>query len=368
MSVASALRIQRAINLRRGERLAGSLSTFIAADFMTGGAPMTAEVYDRRGAAVEAFARREEERLSRLPRACQGGRQLPSWGGEGEARRDLRRPKGFSGPPEGVPRGAVVLPDIPPHPSQLEALALIAANRRRRWSPAAGGARSSLIIALAVDYALAGRNVGLFAPTYRFLKPLVDAVVLAIGPLPGVQVNRTLGEIRLPGGGAVDAWSLDFTGRAARGRKYHLCLVDEAAHDGGYLGATLEAAIAPATLDYKGKIVLSSTPNGLEGAFWEAANQPERGYAVFHAPTSSNPFLPADEIAYLQVDAESPKWRARSLTRCSSISAARRSSRSRRCCSRTASRTPTTFPARRSGSRSTPTAARAAPIATVARR
>jgi hypothetical protein len=139
-----------------------------------------------------------------------------------------------------------------------------------------------------VDYALAGRNIGLFAPTYRFLKPLVDAVVLALGPLPGVQVNRTLGEIRPPGGGALDAWSLDFTGRAARGRRYHICLVDEAAHDGGYLAATLEAAIAPATLDYKGKIVLSSTPNGLEGPFWEAANQPERGLCR------------ADEIAYLR--------------------------------------------------------------------
>jgi hypothetical protein len=38
-------------------------------------------------------------------------------------------------------------------------------------------------------------------------------------------------------------------------------LVDEAAHDEGYLKDTLEAAIAPATLDYKGKIVLASTPS-----------------------------------------------------------------------------------------------------------
>ena len=149
---------------------------------------------------------------------------------------------------------------------------MIAANRRvalvagRRWG------KSALVVALAVDYALAGRNVGLFAPTYRFLKPLIDAIALALGILPGVQVNRTLGEIRVPGGGAVDAWSLDFTGRAARGRKYHLCMVDEAGHDQDYLKDTLEAAIAPATLDYQGKIVLASTPNGLSGAFWEAAN------------------------------------------------------------------------------------------------
>ena len=58
----------------------------------------------------------------------------------------------------------------------------------------------------------------------------------------------------------------------------------------------------PARLDYKGKgkVVLASTPNGLEGAFWEAANMPERGYVVHHAPTSANPHLPPDEIAYLR--------------------------------------------------------------------
>ena len=54
----------------------------------------------------------------------------------------------------------------------------------------------------------------------------IDAVVLALAHLPSVSFNKALGEIRLEGGGAVDFWSLDFTGRAARGRKYHLVLVD----------------------------------------------------------------------------------------------------------------------------------------------
>ena len=200
----------------------------------------------------------------------------------------------------GLPRGAVTLPDIPLHPSQREAVELIERARRvalvcgRRWG------KSTVIVTLAVDYALAGRSVGIFAPTFRFLKPLIDAIVLALAPLPGLSVNRSLGEIRLEGGGAIDFWSVDVTGRAARGRRYHLVLVDESAHDEGYLKDTLEAAIMPATLDYKGKIVLASTPNGLEGAFWEAANMPERGYVVHHAPTSANPHLPPDEIAYLR--------------------------------------------------------------------
>jgi hypothetical protein len=53
-------------------------------------------------------------------------------------------------------------------------------------------------------------------------------------------------------------------------------------------------------LDCRGNIVLASTHNWLEGAFWEGANMPERGYVVHHAPTSANPHLPPDEIAYLR--------------------------------------------------------------------
>ena len=52
MSVASALRIQRAINLRRGERLAGVLSTLVAADFLRGGSPTFARAFDRKGSMV----------------------------------------------------------------------------------------------------------------------------------------------------------------------------------------------------------------------------------------------------------------------------------------------------------------------------
>jgi hypothetical protein len=46
--------------------------------------------------------------------------------------------------------------------------------------------------------------------------------------------------------------------------------------------------------------VQASTPSRLEGAFWEAANVPERGYVVHHGPTSANPHLPPKEIAYLR--------------------------------------------------------------------
>jgi hypothetical protein len=294
MSVAANLRYMRTRNRARHEELGAA----VAADFMNGGAPSFARVFDRRGQKISALDRAEDETVTAFrERARNDAHSLA-----GAARIVVGGIGAFGRTTKvgGLPRGAVTLLDIPLHASQREAVELIERARRvalvcgRRWG------KSTVIVTLAVDYVLTGRSVGIFAPTFRFLKPLIDAIVLALAPLPGLSVNRSLGEIRLEGGGAIDFWSVDVTGRAARGRKYHLVLVDESAHDEGYLKDTLEAAIMPATLDYKGNVVLASTPNGLEGAFWEAANMPERGYVVHHAPTSANPHLPPDEIAYLR--------------------------------------------------------------------
>lgn len=41
---------------------------------------------------------------------------------------------------------------------------------------------------------------------------------------------------------------------------------------------------------------MASTPNGLQGAFYECAETPEKGYAVHHAPTTANPYMPVREI------------------------------------------------------------------------
>ena len=174
-----------------------------------GGAPSFARIFDRKGQEVAPLFLREDETLATSRQRARG-------------RRSQGPPASSSDITAGVgelPRGAVSLPDIPLHLSQRQALELIEQERRvclacgRRWG------KSTVIVTLAVDYALAGRSVGVFAPTYRFLRPLIDGVALALSHLPGVSINSGLGEIRLDNG-AVDFWSLDFTGRAARGRRY----------------------------------------------------------------------------------------------------------------------------------------------------
>ena len=204
--------------------------------------------------------------------------------------------------PNDLPRGAIVLSEAALHPSQRQALGLIRKHRRvglvcgRRWG------KSSLLTTLAVDAALSGKRVGMFAPTRTLMSPLLMEIAHALQAVPGVSINRVLGEIRLPSGGHVDFWSVDHSQRADRGRKYHLCLLDESAHDEGYLTDAFPAAIAPTTLDYAGSIVEASTPNGVDpdNHFWQIAHMAELGFVVHCAPTSANPHLPVEEIAALR--------------------------------------------------------------------
>ena len=369
MSVASALKVQRAINLRRGARLAGSLSTLVAADFLTGGSPVTAEAYDRKGVKIEAFARRKDEtllafreRVREAARALSGAARVKIGGFAGGPS------AACAGLPEGVPGGAIVLPDIPPHTSQLAALDLIRNHRRaalvcgRRWG------KTSLLTMLAVDAALAGKSVGVFCPTYKFLGPLFEPIVSALRALPDVRVNRMLGELRLEGGGAIDFWSLDYTARAGRGRRYHLALIDESAHDEGRLADSFPASIAPALLDFNGAVVTASTPNGLDGWFHDIVHDQRHGFAAFHAPTSANPHLPVEAIAALRAELPRPEVASQELDAMFVDTGGATIFPLALLLDRTASRTPTTSRARRSGWRSTATAARAAPIATAARR
>jgi hypothetical protein len=106
---------------------------------------------------------------------------------------------------------------------------------------------------------------------------------------------------------AIDFWSLDYTARAGRGRRYHLALIDESAHDEGRLVDSFPASIAPALLDFNGSVVTASTPNGLDGWFHDIVHDQRHGFAVFHAPTGANPFLPVEAIAALRAELPRPE-------------------------------------------------------------
>ena len=81
-----------------------------------------------------------------------------------------------------------------------------------------------------------------------------------------------------------------------------MVLIDEAAHDEGYLQDAFPTAITPPLIDYAGAIVEASTPAGVspENRFWQAAHLSELGFVIHHAPTSANPYLPPEEIVALR--------------------------------------------------------------------
>jgi hypothetical protein len=244
---------------RKLKAAAGNVSdtipTAIAADFLHGGAASFARIFDRRGSRLATI-----QRLTDEPWAAFRDRVRDEVGNTAQAACTLigglpdRGLDGFLSRSSDPPRDAIILPETPLHPSQVEALDLIRNHRRvvlvcgRRWG------KSSLLVALAVDAALSGKRVGIFAPTRTLLSPLLHAVAHALRGVKGATINRMFGEIRLPNGGHVDFWSIDHTQRAGRGRAYHLALIDEAGHDETYLTDAFQVAIAPTLLDYAGSI------------------------------------------------------------------------------------------------------------------
>ena len=127
-SVAAALKVQRAINMRRAVWKLGYLSTLTAAVFLSGAGPISAEAYERKGARLGTFARAEGEALIAFRnRVREAAHALP---GASIGFHLQGASAGVSGLLTGIPRDAIVLPYIPPHPSQLEALKLIRGNKR----------------------------------------------------------------------------------------------------------------------------------------------------------------------------------------------------------------------------------------------
>jgi hypothetical protein len=123
---------------------ADTIPTAIAADFLHGGAPSFARVFDRRGRRLTTVQRRENELWSAFVARAKGEAAKA-----GQAACTL-----VGGLPDDIlddfgddayghsfdpPRNAIILPETPLHRSQRQALDLIRGNRRvvlvcgRRW-------------------------------------------------------------------------------------------------------------------------------------------------------------------------------------------------------------------------------------------
>lgn len=139
-----------------------------------------------------------------------------------------------------------------------------------------------------------GRRVAWFAPNYKFLdEPWMEFRRL-LRPV-AIRIDSQQHIIALKNGGRLDCWTLDDPD-AGRGREYECTVIDEAAK-ARHLKYAWENAISPTLTKTLGEAWFLSTPMGRDyfhTLYQRAAIDPQ--WHSFHAPTSSNPFIPPAEI------------------------------------------------------------------------
>lgn len=185
-----------------------------------------------------------------------------------------------------------------PHPAQAQILA-----ERRRFNVVALGRRagkSKLAQRLLVRAALQQRPGAYFAPTYKLLEEAwreLKAVCVEVTRDKSEQEHR----LELYGGGVIECWSTD-TGDPARGRRYAIAVVDEAAMI-PHLADVWGQAIRPTLTDFQGEGWFMSTPRGLNDfylLFTRGQDALEPDWAAWQMPTSVNPYIAAAEISAAQ--------------------------------------------------------------------
>lgn len=141
-----------------------------------------------------------------------------------------------------------------------------------------------------------GERTAWFSPTYGMLTDVWRDLFNVLQPR-ATRVSIQEHRIDCQTGGSLDMWSLD-RADAARGRKYKLVVIDEAA-----MVPTLEdawqAVIRPTLTDYRGSALFLSTPRGMNffKTLYDRGRDPnEKDWYGVQLPTTVNPYIPADEV------------------------------------------------------------------------
>lgn len=148
---------------------------------------------------------------------------------------------------------------------------------------------------LAVEYAVAGKLVGWFAPTYKTMAEQWKEAATILKPLIA-SANKVEQQMRLVTGGLIDFWSLD-NPDSGRGRKYHRVVIDEASiiRD---LQEAWQGTIRPTLTDYKGDAWMLGTPKGrnfFHQCFVKGQSD-SPGWKSWRLGTVANPFMAASEV------------------------------------------------------------------------
>jgi len=182
----------------------------------------------------------------------------------------------------------------------------------RRYNVVALGRRagkSTLAQHVLVMRALQERQpVGYFAPTYKLLAEFWREVRNVLQVVT-VQKSEQDHRVEMMGGGVLECWSLDDP-NPARGRKYGLIVVDEAAMVRDLL-EIWQLALRPTLTDLSGGAWFMSTPRGLNDfhVLYQQGQDPlQREWASWQMPTAVNPFIDADELVAAKAELPERAW------------------------------------------------------------
>lgn len=144
--------------------------------------------------------------------------------------------------------------------------------------------------------ALNGERVGWFAPTYKYSLEAWREIAHRLGPVCK-SVSEQEKRLELVTGGVIECWTMD-TPDPARGREYHVVIIDEAGivRDIEHIW---QSAIFPTLSRHAGRALFLGTPKGRTHGFSQMFSKGQSGeerWASVRAPTQDNPFIPRDEI------------------------------------------------------------------------
>lgn len=174
----------------------------------------------------------------------------------------------------------------------------------RRWG------KTAILGSIAMSYATSlfpetgtgqmyGGRVGIFTAEYKQQQEIFDRIEEILYPIIQKK-SRSDGRIRLKNGARIDFWVTNNNPLAGRGREYDVVLLDESAFTKSpeMLEEIWPKSIKPTLLTRRGRAWVFSTPNGIDDLnfFYAICHDKSLGFHEHHAPTSSNPFVPPDEL------------------------------------------------------------------------
>lgn len=150
-------------------------------------------------------------------------------------------------------------------------------------------------VTIAIKALLRGERVAWFAPNYTYIREVWAEVKSRLGNVTK-RVSEQEKRLETITGGVMELWHLE-SENVARGQKYHLAIIDEAAMARN-LEAAWNGAIRATLMDYAGSAWFLSTPQGDNyfKTLWDAAEAGAEGWQNFKMPTATNPHIAESEI------------------------------------------------------------------------